>query len=130
MIVVDSSVWVDHFRGIPTPKREVLEQLLRAGSDIAITDVINMELLRGVKTDADVDALRSLLLQTQILQMRSLAGFELAADLFRRVRRDGHTVRQSTDCMIAATCIAEDVPLLHDDVDFDLIARVSTLRVM
>jgi len=62
--------------------------------------------------------------------MQSLEDYELAAELFRRVARGGHTVRQSSDCMIAAVCLREDVPLLHDDVDFTRIAEVSELRLV
>ena len=35
----------------------------------------------------------------------------------------------SNACMIAAVCIREGVPLLHDDADFDRIADVSDLKV-
>jgi predicted nucleic acid-binding protein len=62
--------------------------------------------------------------------MQSLEDYELAAELFRRVARGGHTVRQSSDCMIAAVCLREDVPRLHDDVDFTRIAEVSELRLV
>ena len=129
MIVVDSSVWIAHFRGEASPARSRLGDLLRRGIDVAITEVIYMELLRGVRTDPEVDVLRRLLQQTTILRLTWLADFELAAELYRRVRQDGHTVRQATDCMIAAVCVREDVPLLHEDADFDHLARVSSLRI-
>jgi len=61
--------------------------------------------------------------------LQGLADFEFAAEVFRRARRKGHTIRRATDCMIAAVCIREDVPLLHDDADFDRIADVSDLKV-
>jgi predicted nucleic acid-binding protein len=61
--------------------------------------------------------------------MRGLNDFDFAAELFRRARKTGHTIRRSTDCMIAAVCIRENVPLLHDDADFDRIADVSELKV-
>jgi predicted nucleic acid-binding protein len=35
-----------------------------------------------------------------------------------------------TDCLIAAVCIREKIPLLQDDVDFDHLADVSELQVV
>jgi predicted nucleic acid-binding protein len=58
-----------------------------------------------------------------------LTDFELAAEIYRRVRRSGHTPRSSADCLIAAVCIRANVPLLHDDIDFDRIADGSDLTV-
>lgn len=130
MIVVDSSVWIDHFRGGTSEAAAVLDELLRSGGGIAITDVVYMELLRGVRDEKDADVLRGLLRQTDILRMQSLEDYELAAELFRQVRRKGLTIRQSTDCMIAAVCIREGLPLLHDDVDFSRIASASDLRTV
>lgn len=130
MIVVDSSVWIDHFRGDTSAASTVLEELLRNGDEIAITDVIYMELLRGVREEHDLDVLRDLLRQTIILRMESLEDYELAAELFREVRSMGLTIRQSTDCMIAAVCIREGLALLHDDVDFARIASASELRTV
>ena len=130
MIVVDSSVWIDQFRGRASPPQAVLDDMLRVGGEIAITDVIYMELLRGVASQAQAEGLRGLLQQTAILRMESLEDFELAADLVRRVRRHGHTVRQSSDCMIAAVCIRESYPLLQADIDFAHIAAVSELRLV
>lgn len=130
MIVVDSSVWIDHFRGDTSAASTVLGELLRNGDEIAITDVIYMELLRGVREKHDLDVLRDLLRQTIILRMESLEDYELAAELFREVRSMGLTIRQSTDCMIAAVCIREGLALLHDDVDFARIASASELRTV
>jgi len=88
-----------------------------------------MELLQGVHAGAELAQLRLRLAQTTILELRGLEDFDVAADLYRKVRARGHTIRRRTDCMIAAVCIRETVPLLHDDVDFDRIADVSDLQV-
>jgi predicted nucleic acid-binding protein len=41
----------------------------------------------------------------------------------------GETVRKVDDCLIAAVAIRNDVAVLHDDRDFDVLARHTTLRV-
>ena len=129
MIAVDSSVWIDFYRGTSTAQVHRLSEHLEAGELTAITDVVYMELLRGVRTDSDVARMKLRLDQTTILQVRGLDDFEFAAELFRRARREGHTIRQASDCLIAAVCIREHVPLLHDDADFDRIADVSDLQL-
>jgi predicted nucleic acid-binding protein len=53
MIVVDSSVWIDFYRGTGTEYVGRLAEQLDAGEFIAVTDVIYMELLRGARTDGE-----------------------------------------------------------------------------
>jgi predicted nucleic acid-binding protein len=38
-------------------------------------------------------------------------------------------VRSLMDCLIAAVAIREEVELLHNDADFEAIARQTTLRI-
>jgi predicted nucleic acid-binding protein len=58
----------------------------------------------------------------------SLEVFEEAAQLYRRARRSGLTVRSSVDCLIAACSIRHALTVLHDDRDFSLLAQVSSLQ--
>ncbi len=52
MILVDSGVWIDYFRGTATPAVDKLDQLL--GYELlAIGDLILIEVLQGVKRDRD-----------------------------------------------------------------------------
>jgi predicted nucleic acid-binding protein len=64
-----------------------------------------------------------------ILRLASLADFSLAASLYRRARRAGVTVRRTLDCLIAATCIQANAPILHADDDFDRLASCTPLRI-
>jgi hypothetical protein len=50
-----------------------------------------------------------------------------AAELYRAARRQGLTIRSSVDCLIAACAMRHDLPVLHMDRDYELLARVSTL---
>ena len=51
-----------------------------------------------------------------------------AARILFDCRRKGLTVRSSTDCLIAALAMERGGVLLHDDADFDAIAKVRPLR--
>ncbi len=39
-----------------------------------------------------------------------------------------HTIRSSTDCLIAAIAIRNGVPVWHRDRDYDVIAKFTALR--
>lgn len=130
MIAVDSGLWIDVFRGRDSARVRRLRLIQASGELIVITDVSYMELLRGAQTAAEIKRLRLLLGQAPILRMSELSDFERAAALYRLARAKGKTVRNTSDCMIAAVCIREQVPLLHDDADFDRLADVSELQVL
>ena len=55
--------------------------------------------------------------------------YETAATLYRTCRRGGQTVRKLIDCLIAAVAIKADIPVLHADTDFDVLARHTRLRI-
>ena len=52
MILVDSSVWIDYFRGTITPQTDKLDALL-SQDIIAIGDLILTEVLQGFASDSD-----------------------------------------------------------------------------
>lgn len=53
---------------------------------------------------------------------------ESAAALYRECRRAGETPRQLTDCLVAAVAIRCNVPVLHNDRDFEVLARHTALN--
>ena len=54
--------------------------------------------------------------------------FVKAADLYRKLRRKGITIRNTNDCIIAATALEFQCQLLHNDRDFSLIAKHINLK--
>ena len=52
MIIVDSSVWIDYFRGVETPQTKKLDQLLGV-VPLAIGDLILAEVLQGCSSDRE-----------------------------------------------------------------------------
>lgn len=53
-----------------------------------------------------------------------------AARIFFDCRRRGITVRGSADCLIAQMTLEQDATLLHDDGDFENIAKVRPLKTL
>ena len=87
-----------------------------------------MELLAGTRSAADRSKLRARLIGLPRLTVRGLADFESAAELYRTCRGRGGTVRKLIDCLIAAVAIREGATVLHNDRDFDVLARHTRLR--
>ena len=125
--MVDSSVWIDYFRGTPTPEAERLDMLLGA-EPVLIGDLIMAEVLQGFGPDADFDTARGLF---GALDIVPLGGMEIciqAANNFRALRRKGITVRKTIDTIIATCCIKNDYVLLYSDRDFDPFVEHLGLR--
>jgi len=55
LILVDSSVWVDYFRGVSTAQTKALDRMLGYES-LVIGDLMLAELLQGFSSDRDFDA--------------------------------------------------------------------------
>jgi len=97
--------------------------------DVALTDVIFMELLRGVTRERQVPELARQLRAFPILRLRGLEDFDRAAELSRAARRTGISLRSSLDLLIATICVRDGLPILHADRDFDRLASCTPLRV-
>ncbi|MDQ2711512.1 MAG: PIN domain nuclease [Acidobacteriota bacterium] len=127
MILVDSSVWIDYFKGAITAQSDKLDSLL-ASESLAIGDLIVAEVLQGFAAERDFEQARKVLTSLRII---NLGGQELAiqaARNFRALRKLGITVRKTIDCVIATRCIESEYDLLHNDWDFDPFVKHLGLR--
>ena len=118
MILVDSSVWIDYFNGIPTWQTDLLDNYL-SNIPIVIGDLILIEVLQGFKSNKDYETAKNFL---SSLTFRQIGGYNVAiqgAQNYRFLRKTGITVRKTIEVIIATFCIIEKLTLLHDDHDFD-----------
>lgn len=118
MILVDSSVWIDYFRGTATPQAEKLDSLL-GNEPIATGDLILTEVLQGFVSDRDFNQARRLMTSLVIVDLAGQAIAIQAAKNFRLLRALGITVRKTIDTVIATRCIESEIALLYSDRDFD-----------
>ncbi len=129
MILVDSSVRVDYFRGVSTAQTDKLAHLL-GREPLAIGDLILAEFLQGFDRDRDFKAAQRLL---STLLLVEIGGREIAiqaAKNYRVLRGQGVTVRKTIDTLMATRCIESGFALLHSDRDFDGFAAYLGLRVV
>ena len=127
MILVDSSVWIDYFRGTTTPQAEKLDALL-GNEPIATGDLILAEVLQGFVSDRDFNQAKKLMTSLVIVDLAGQNIAIQAAKNFRVLRSLGITVRKTIDTVIATRCIESGLPLLYSDRDFDPFVEHLGLR--
>ncbi|MEO7352081.1 MAG: PIN domain nuclease [Marmoricola sp.] len=128
MILVDTSVWIEHLRR--TQSRAHLEFRELATTDpasIATCAPIAMELLAGPTDPFTVRRIEDQLGTLEDLVVDPAKDFRAAATLARAVHRNGHTVGSLTDCLIAAVALRHDTTVWHCDADYVRIADVTEL---
>ena len=129
MTLIDTSVWIDFLAGRDNPQVEAVETLVEGREDICICGVVLTEVLQGIRDDKEYEATKAVLSELVFLPMTPEA-FYMAAHIYRTCRSKGITIRNSTDCMIAAACLQHEASLLHNDKDFDLIASQFDLQIV
>jgi predicted nucleic acid-binding protein len=129
LILVDSSVWIDYFRGSITPQTDKLDQLL-GKQPLAIGDLILTEVLQGFTDERAFNQTKEMLTALTVVELGGLGVAVQAARNFRALRRLGVTVRKTIDAVIATRCIESGYDLLHSDRDFDPFVKHLGLRVV
>jgi predicted nucleic acid-binding protein len=118
VILVDSSVWIDYFRGIQSPQTDRLYALL-GNEPIATGDLVLAEVLQGFGSPQDFNQGKKLLTSLPIIELVGADIAVQAANNFRTLRSLGITVRKTIDTLIATSCIEKGLALLYSDKDFD-----------
>ena len=76
MILVDSSVWIDYFKGTVTAQTETLHRLL-GQERLAIGDLILTEVLQGFDNERDFNDARKMLTALTVLELYTSAAYPL-----------------------------------------------------
>jgi predicted nucleic acid-binding protein len=127
VVLADTSALIEYFRATGGPAHLAYRSLVSSG-EAALTDPVLMEVLAGASR-RDVATIRRAAFDLHFLPVAPVFDYESAAEIYRTCRAGGEMVRSLMDCLVAAVAIREDVELLHDDVDFDVIARHTGLRI-
>ncbi|MBI4332387.1 MAG: PIN domain nuclease [Chloroflexi bacterium] len=128
MILVDTSVWIDFFRGVDSEHCNVLRDLIARESDLCLVDIILMEILQGVREDGRFEQLKSYLREFPVYSAGDISTFIRAAQIYRACRKKGKPVRRTVDCIIASIAIENGLELLHNDADFATIRDCCGLK--
>ena len=130
MILVDSSVWIDFFRGRDNAAVEQLAELLNeAAAPIAIADLALFEVLRGFRHEHDYVAADRVMRALDVIPIGGDATCRAAAQHYRELRARGVTIASPIDVLQATYCIEHNHALLHNDRDFDAMESLRGLKV-
>ncbi len=131
MILVDSSVWIDFFRGTSNTVTEQLVKLLKGGrleAEVGVADLVIFEVMRGFDKPKDRERAKELLLAIPVLEIGGLDNALLAAEHYNVLRQSGYTIRSPIDVLLASYCITHKHMLLHRDADFDVMETLRGLK--
>jgi predicted nucleic acid-binding protein len=130
MILVDTSVLIDFFKGSKNEATSRFKLILEQGLNFGITSHIFQEVLQGAKSEKEYKLLRRYLETQRFFQPKDpVDSFAEAARIFFQCRKRGLTIRSTIDCLIAQIALEHDLLLLHNDQDFHLMANVIPLKI-
>lgn len=129
MILVDTGVWIDYFKGRKYEEVQYLATAIEHDEDICLSGIIYTEILQGIASEKEYQLVKSHLDSLVFLSVPK-ESYELAANIYRRARQNGYTIRNTVDCLIAACAIFHQVPLLQNDKDYQTIKRFSKLQLV
>lgn len=129
-VLADTSVWIDFFNDVQTNEANLLYGLIEQDYPVYLCAVIVQEILQGFNRDKDYRIAKDLLLSYPILKTEPLKFAVGAADLYRALKKKEKTIRKSNDCLIGYHAIYYDLPILHRDRDFSIMAMYSKLKIV
>lgn len=122
-VVIDSCIWIDYFKG---GKVSSLVDDLLLDNKATICGMIELEILQGVRPKEQMK-IQDLFEALHFIESKR-EDFISAGLLLNKLRTKGITIPAS-DCLIAAQCIREDLPLLTLDNDFKNIHELQQIEI-
>ncbi|TMK32177.1 MAG: PIN domain nuclease [Alphaproteobacteria bacterium] len=129
MILVDSSVWIDHLNNVATEPVRRLRELIPS-IPLLIGDLIMCEVLQGLRSEREARLVERGLRRFEAVSLLDPELAVQAAANYRLLRSRGHTIRKTIDIIIGTFCIARGHVLLHDDRDFEPMVQFLGLQTI
>ena len=126
-ILVDSSVWIDYFRGAVTPQTDFLDGLL-GQAPLVVSDVTLGEVLQGIPDELHRKQAEAALLKFWLVEIGGIPLHRKSAVRYQTLRARGVPVR-TAECLIATFCIENGFALLHSSPGFEPFERHFGLQV-
>lgn len=129
MILVDTSVLIDFFKGVKNPVTKKFRSVLRQKIPFGINSFIYQEVLQGAKSEREYENLKKYLITQYFFHLNDpIDSFTRAARIYFDCRQKGITIRSTIDCIIAQTAMEHNLHLLHNDNDFKAMTEVIKLK--
>lgn len=130
MILVDSSVWIDHLRNSLTGPVAHLRSLISRDDELLVGDLVLCEVLQGLRNDEEARLVEEALREFEVVSLVDPELAVKAATNYRFLRSRGYTVRRTIDLIIGTFCIERGHSLLHGDRDFTPMERFLGLQTI
>jgi predicted nucleic acid-binding protein len=127
-IVVDSSVWIDYYRN-PKLQHAIWLDMAMDSHRILLPNIVILEIARGMPDERTAKGVEKDFAVFARFDITGTAIHLAAAQNYRLLREKGYTVRGSIDLLIGTWCIESQLPLLHNDRDFDAMEQHLGLKV-
>ena len=129
MILVDSSVWIDHLNDTATGAVQRLRAAIPV-QPLLVGDLILCEVLQGLRSDREARLVERALRRFAIVSLLDADLAVKAAVYYRALRARGIMIRKTVDLIIGTFCIERGHVLLHDDRDFEPMVRFLGLQAI
>ncbi len=126
-VLVDTSVWIDFFNGHPSPEAETLAGLIEDEVELLTCGVIVAEFMQGIRDEKALERLEFHFRDMDWLTPEEPLTYFSAAELYRRLRARGITIRSTIDCLIAVLAQEHGAFILGKDRDIRLIVESGLL---
>ncbi len=126
-VLVDTSVWIDFFNGHPSPEAETLAQLIEDEVELLTCGVVVAEFMQGIRDEKALERLEFHFQDMDWLTPEEPKTYLSAAELYRRLRARGITIRSTIDCFIAVLAQDHGAFILAKDRDIRLIIESGLL---
>ena len=122
MVMIDTSAWVEYFRG-GLPRIVDKVDLCLERDLVGIGDLVYCEVMQGIRSPREKGEVSTLLLSLPQFEMVGFSMAEKSASNYRLLRSKGVTVRKTIDVLIGTFCAEHGLQLIHHDSDFELMAK-------
>jgi predicted nucleic acid-binding protein len=124
-VLIDTSVWIEAFRGKDPRLQETVDALLDQ-ERVVLCGLVELEMLQGFR--ADEGALFASLFEALAYAEADRQDWRAAGFLLAGLRARGITI-PGTDALIAALCLRHDLLLLTLDKHFDQIPQLRRFKL-
>jgi predicted nucleic acid-binding protein len=128
MVLVDTTVWIDYVHGVAAPHTEALDHALLE-NQVVTGDLIVAEFLQGFRIAREFNEAKSIIDRLICYELAGKSIAVQAAKNFHFLQTKGITVRKTIDMIIGTFCIEHDLPLLHNDRDFNPMETYLGLKI-
>ena len=125
MILLDTSILIGYIKGSKGAAYAKLDHIIENDVPHGICGFVYQEVLQGVRGKKEYDQLDEYLSTMPFYELQNgQESYASAAEMYMNCRKQGISIKSTLTCTIAVLAIENGLHLLHDDNDFNKIARV------